>query len=160
MGRFTIGVLLLMTCVLALPASLDISGKWVLDKERSFSNPAGLDQVMTIVHRDDEVKVDAVVKTAQGERAVSESWTLDGREHEFTPAGATSATGKRVASWLPGGKGILVRDETITPAAGGPVSQVVTRKYTLSSDGKTLTVDYYSDTSRGSFESKRVFLRQ
>jgi hypothetical protein len=137
----------------------DFSGTWVLDKDRSFSNPAGLDQTMTIVHSGNEVKLDARLKTAQGERSVSEAWTLDGTEREFTPP-TQGATGKRKASWLPGDRGLLVSDETVTPAQNGPVTQQVTRKLTLSADGKVLTVDYYQDTPRGSFESKRVFNRR
>jgi hypothetical protein len=151
---------LLMASLSLTAARLDISGRWVMDKDRSFSNPAGLDQTMTIVQSGDEVRVEALQRTPQGERSIAETWTIDGKEREFVPVGTPGAKGKRVASWLPGNRGIIVRDETVTQGAGGPVNQVVTRKYTLSQDGQTLTVDYYSDSPRGSFESKRVFTRQ
>jgi hypothetical protein len=151
----------LLVATFAMPAAKpDISGRWVMDKDRSFSNPVGLDQTMTIIHDGDEVRVDAVQRTPQGERSISETWTIDGKEREFKPVGTSGARGKRVASWLPGNTGILLRDETETDSANGPVTQVVTRKYTLSQDKQTLTVDYYSDTARGSFESKRVFNRE
>ena len=159
MNQVAIAAIFLLAAFPAVPPKPDISGKWVMDKDRSFSNPAGLDQTMTIAHGGNDVKVDAVLKTPQGERSVSESWAIDGQEREFTPVTA-GATGKRTASWLPGDRGILVRDETVTGSPNGPVKQVVTRKYTLSLDRRTLTVDYYSDTPRGSFESKRVFTRE
>jgi hypothetical protein len=40
------------------------------------------------------------------------------------------------------------------------VTQQITRKWLLSADGNTLTVDYYFDTPRGAFEGKRVFVRK
>ncbi len=137
----------------------DLSGTWVLDKDRSFSNPAGLDQTMTIAHKGDEVKLDAQVKTAQGEQRITESWTLDGQSREFTPTAANSK-GTRTASWMPGNRGILVADDIVIETPKGTQTQHVTRKLILSADGATLTVDYYTDTPRQSYESKRVFSRQ
>jgi hypothetical protein len=135
----------------------NFSGKWRLDKDRSFSNPPGLDQTMTITHSGDQVKLEAQVKTQRGEQNVNESYTLDGKETEFKPANP-NAKGKRIASWLPDGRGIMINDEA---SVDGKVVSQVTRKWTLSTDGKTLTADYFIDEQRGdqriSYESKRVF---
>ena len=136
----------------------NFSGKWRLDKDRSFSNPSGLDQTMTISHNGDQVKLEAIVKTQSGEQNVNENYTLDGKGTEFTPAAPPNAKGSRTASWLPSGRGILVNDEI---SVDGKVVRQVTRKWTLSVDGKTLTADYFIDEQRGdqriSYESKRVF---
>jgi hypothetical protein len=138
----------------------DFSGAWVLDKTRSFSNPAGLDQTMTVVQTGDELKLDAKVTTARdAERTIQESWTLDGVERDFSPPAPPGAKGKRKAFWLPGNRGIVVEEETTSTGEKGPVTQNVVRKWTLSRDGTTLTVDYHFDTPRGSGESKRVFTR-
>jgi hypothetical protein len=149
--------ILLVCCAAALPVAAQqtsFAGKWQLDKNRSFSNPAGLDQTMTITQQGAQVKLEAFVKTARGEQNITESYTLDGKEAEFKPANPPNATGKRKAAWLPNGRSILINDETSVD--GKTVSQVA-RKWTLSADGKTLTVDYFIDDARGSFESKRVF---
>ncbi|HZS09075.1 MAG TPA: hypothetical protein VFD58_29850 [Blastocatellia bacterium] len=139
----------------------NLSGTWVLDKSRSFSNPPGLDQTMTIVHSGDEVKLDAKVVVQGKETVVNETWTLDGREYEFTPPGAAAdVKGKRRASWMPGDRGILVEDQSMANTPKGPVPQQVARKYTLSADGNTLTVDYFIDRPGQSFESKRVFVKK
>lgn len=139
----------------------DISGTWNLDKDRSFSNPAGLDQTMTIVQKGDEVKLDAKVTVQGRETQINETWTLDGQEHDFTPPGAApGSTGKRKASWLAGDKGILVIDESVLKTPNGEVKQRTTRKYSLSADGTTLIVDYFIDRGEQSFESKRVFTRK
>jgi len=140
----------------------DFSGAWVLDKDRSFSNPAGLEQTLTIFHGGDALKLEAKLKTAaQGEQLVDEAWTLDGQEREYVPGGSAPGTkAKGKAYWLAGRRAIVIDDERTTPGQKGPVTQHTTRKLALSPDGTTLTVDYYFDTPRGQFESKRVFVRR
>ncbi len=133
----------------------NFSGKWELDKIKSFSNPAGLDQSATITQNGDQITFDTKVKTnAGGEQKITESYTLDGKEVDFKPAAPPNATGKRTASWLPNGRGLLIKDET---SVDGKVVSTVTRKWTLATDGKTLTVDYFIDRATGTFESKRIF---
>lgn len=133
----------------------NFSGKWELDKLKSFSNPAGLEQSATITQTGDEIKFDTKVKTTRGgEQTVTETYALDGKAIEFKPAAPPNATGKRTASWLPNGRGVLIKDET---SVDGKVVTTVTRKWTLAADGKTLIVDYFIDNANGSFESKRVF---
>ncbi|MFY9556066.1 MAG: hypothetical protein WAV47_15250, partial [Blastocatellia bacterium] len=98
--------------------------------------------------------------TSRGEQAISETYNLDGKETEFTPPGTQNAKGKRKASWLPDGRGVVIEDHITSDSPKGPVVQQVTRKWTLSPDGSTLTVDYYFDDQRGSFEAKRVFVKK
>lgn len=133
----------------------NFSGNWTLDKLKSFSNPAGLEQSATITHTGDQIKFDTKLKTTRGgEQAVVETYTLDGKEVEFKPAAPPNATGKRTASWLPNGRGVLIRDEI---SVDSKVVATTTRKWTLATDGKSFTVDYFTDNANGSFESKRIF---
>lgn len=133
----------------------NFSGNWELDKAKSFSNPAGLEQSATITQTGDQIKFDTKLKTTRGgEQTVTETYSLDGKETEFKPSAPPNATGKRSASWLPNGRGVLIKDETVVD---GKVVATVTRKWTLSANGKTMTVDYFIDNANGSFESKRVF---
>ncbi|MBL8207603.1 MAG: hypothetical protein JNM09_25445 [Blastocatellia bacterium] len=159
-----IPILIAIVCVLTLgfaAAKPNLSGTWKLDKDRSFSNAAGLDQTMTIVHNGDEVKVDAKVTVQGRETQINETWKIDHQEHEFTPPGAQpGAKGKRTASWLPNDRGILVEDETVTKTPNGEVTQRTTRKYILAADGRTLIVDYFIDRGAVSAEAKRVFTKQ
>ncbi len=140
----------------------NFSGTWVMDTNRSFSNPAGLEQTLVVVQTGDQIKVDAKLKTQQqGEQTINESYTLDGKESEFTPPGAQpGAKGKRTASWLPGDKGAVIEDVVTSDSPKGPVTRKTMRKWTLSADGNTLTVDYYFDDQRGSFEAKRIFVKK
>jgi hypothetical protein len=143
-------------------AKPDFSGTWVLDKNRSFSNPAGLEQTLVVVHSGDQIKVDSkLVTTNGGEQTINESYTLDGKETEFTPPGTQPGVkGKRKASWLPEGRGVIIEDNITSDSPKGPVTTQVMRRWTLSADGSSLTVDYYIDDQRGSFEAKRVFVKK
>jgi hypothetical protein len=161
-GRAITLLLLTQLWAFSLPASSepDFTGVWVMDKDRSFSYPAGLEQVTTIVHKDQSLTLSSKLKTAQGEQQVNENWILDGQEKDFTPGGAPpGTTGRGHASWLPGKRGIVITDTRNIPGKEGTVTQLTTRKLTLSTDGSTLTIDYYLDTPRGQFETKRIFSR-
>lgn len=154
-----------MLCLLQFASALskpDFSGTWVMDVNRSFSNPAGLEQTLMVVHNGDQIKVDAKLKTQQqGEQTINETYTLDGKETEFTPPGAQpGAKGKRKAMWLPNDRGAVIEDVVTSDSPNGPVTRKTMRKWTLSADGSTLTVDYYFDDQRGSFEAKRVFVKK
>lgn len=162
--RLTIRCLLIFIFLPAIASAVskpDFSGTWVMDVNRSFSNPAGLEQTMTVVHTGDQIKVDAKIKTAQGEQTINETYTLDGTETDFVPPGGQpGAKGKRKAMWLPDGRGAVIDDVVTSDSPKGPVTRKTMRKWTLSPDGKTLTVDYYFDDQRGSFEAKRVFAKK
>ena len=131
----------------------NLSGTWALDKDKSFSNGPDFDQTMTINHSGEKVRLDAKQKSPRGEVTINEEYTLDGKEVEFVPPNPPTAKGKRKATWLSNGRGILVEDEIVD----GQATRRTSRKMTLSSDGKVLTVDYFIDDNRGSFELKRVF---
>jgi hypothetical protein len=150
-------LILLFASLFALAgAKPDFSGKWQLDKDKSFSNPPGLEQTLNVTHTGDQLKMEAHVKTARGEQDVNETYTIDGKEYEFKPQQPPNAKGKRKTVWLPNGQSLMVSDEV---SVDGKVVSQVMRKWTLSADGKTLTIDYYFDDQRGSFEAKRVFFK-
>lgn len=142
----------------------DFSGAWTMDRSRSISQPPGIDQTMTVVHVGDKIELETKLITAQGERVIKDVYTLDGKEVEFTPQGLQGpvgkATGKRTAKWLPRGNGIVVNEESTIETDKGPVTSQLTRKWILSPDGMTLTIDMYHDTPNGQFETKRVFSRK
>jgi len=150
-----VALLVVMLALALADQKPNFNGNWSLDKGRSFSNPPGLEQTATITQTGDQIKFDTKLKTDRGgPQAITETYTLDGKEVEFKPPAPPNATGKRTASWLPNGRGALIKDET---AVDGKVVQTTTRKWTLSADGKSLIVDYFIDTANGSFEAKRVF---
>jgi hypothetical protein len=161
--RVVLGCALFLLTAFQLAAALpkpNFSGVWVLDKDRSFSNAPGLEQTLTITHNGDQISLESKQKTAQGERVINETYTLNGQMGDFTPAAPPGAKGKRKAAWLPNARGVVIEDEITTDSPNGPVVQKIMRKWSLSADGNTLTVDYYFDDQRGSFEAKRVFAKK
>ncbi len=148
---------LLVACVYgAAGEKANLSGTWKYDQDKSHSNGAEFDQTMTITHSGEKLKVEAKQKSPRGEVTINEEYSLDGKETEFTPQSPpnpANAKGRRKASWLASGRGILVEDEI----GEGQAARRIARKMTLSSDGKVLTIDYFIDDSRGSFEIKRVY---
>jgi len=131
----------------------NLSGTWKLDPNKSFNNGPGFEQTMTIAHSGEKLTLDAKQKSPRGEVTINEEYTLDGAEAEFKPQAPPNAKGKRKATWLANGRGILVEDEI----DDGQATRRIARKMTLSSDGKILTVDLFIDDNRGSFELKRVY---
>lgn len=159
----------LFACVLLLFAGLGASrarpnfaGTWVLEHARSYGVARDSQQTMVVGHDGDRLTVETRIVSPQGERTVKDSYALDGKEAEFTPqvpAESLVGKGKRTGRWLPSDKGFVVEDEfrTKTPE-GQTVENRVTRKWIMWADG-SLSIDLYTDGPRGSFETKRVFIR-
>jgi hypothetical protein len=151
---------LLLFCVALAHAAdkVNLTGSWVLDQTKSFSNGAGFDQSINIEQKGDEVTIKAKQKTPRGEVEINEVYSLNGKPTDYTPQGGPNLKGIRKASWLPSGQGILIEDEV---TQDGKFVRRITRKWVLSADKASLTIDYFiDDPQRGEFEQKRVFVKQ
>lgn len=142
----------------------NFSGTWELDQAQSHSIPPGMKQTMTVVHDGDKVTVETKIINAQGERVVKDEFVLDGKEVDFTPVAtnpnAPPQKGKRKGAWLPNGTGFYL-DEMIQSkdAQGADVTTPVARKWVMWPDG-TMSIEVITDTPRGTFNNKRVFVKQ
>jgi hypothetical protein len=140
----------------------NFAGTWALEHARSHSTPRDSQQTMVVNHSGDLLAVETRIVSPQGERVVKDTYTLDGREAEFTPqvpADAFVGKGKRTGRWLPNDTGFVVEEEFRTKTPDGKtVDNRVTRKWIMWADG-SLSIDLYTDGPRGSFETKRVFVR-
>lgn len=160
--------LLMLAAIMALSAFAyaatkpNFSGSWTMDRARSFGIPANMTQTMTVTQTDDKIELETKLIQPGNERSVKDSYTLDGKEYEFTPQVAPNqppAKGKRSASWLPGDRGITVTEVTTAESEKGPVTTQIIRKWTMTTSGE-LVIDMYVDGPRGSFEAKRIFTKQ
>ncbi len=137
----------------------DFSGKWTMDAAKSEGLPSGMDQIMTVSHKGDQITLETkVMPPDQPAFSVSANYTLDGKEAAFTqqtPNG--EAKGKRTARWAADGKGIEVKEEVVIETPEGAVTIKIDRKWVLSADGKTLTIDLTQSGPQGDNHSKRVF---
>jgi hypothetical protein len=156
-------LLLLLAGLWAPAARPNFTGTWALEHARSHSTPRDSQQTMTVAHEGDRLTVETKIVSPQGERVVKDSYALDGKEAEFTPqvpADALVGKGRRTARWLPSDSGFMVEEEfkTKTPE-GQTVENRITRKWIMWADG-SLSIDLYTDGPRGSFETKRVFVKK
>lgn len=165
MGRKTLlmAAAILSVSVLALAATKpNFSGTWTMDRARSFGLPPDMNQTLTITHKDNHIELETKLIQPNNERSVKDTYTLDGKEYDFTPQTAPNqppAKGKRTAIWLPGDKGIQVTEVTTAETPKGPVTTQVVRKWTISGQGE-LVIDMYIDNPNVSYEAKRIFVKQ
>lgn len=161
-------ILLMAAAILGLSmlamaaAKPNFAGTWNMDRARSFGLPGNMTQVLTITQTDDKIEMEAKLIQPGNERTVKESYTVDGKEYEFTPQAPPNQTppkGKRTVTWLPGDKGIMITDVTTAETPKGPTTTQVVRKWTISGQGE-LVIDTFIDGPNGSFEAKRIFTKQ
>ena len=155
-------VLVVALCVAVASAKADFSGTWILDKSKSEGLPPGLDQTMTVVQTGDKLSLETKLISDEGERVVSDSYTLDGKEAEFTPQtpNGPAGKGKRTAKWSADGNGIEVVENSTFDGPEGAVNIQMTRIWTLSADGKTLKIDLTADGPNGKQQIKRTFVKK
>ena len=160
--------LLMIVALMALSAFAlaatkpNFSGSWTMDRARSFGMPGNMNQTMTVTQTGDKIELETKLIQPGNERVVKDTYTIDGKEYEFTPATPPNqppAKGKRTATWLPGDKGITVSEVTTAEGPKGPVTTQIVRKWTFSGQGE-LVIDMYIDNANGSFETKRIFTKQ
>ncbi len=161
-GIALLAILALNLSVSAMTAKADFTGTWKLDTAKSTGLPPGMEQTMTVTQTGDTIKLETVVKGGpQGDQTVSDSYTLDSKEADFKPANPPNAKGKRTAKWNADSTGIEVSEklEVETPD-GGKATIEAMRKWALSTDGKTLTIEIKVKTPNGEQEIKRTFVKQ
>lgn len=138
-------------------AKADFSGNWALDKARSTGLPPGMDQSMTVTQNGDSVKIETTLKGEQGEQTVPDSYTLDGKEKDLERG---SAKGKRTSKWTADGNGFEVSEKVTAETPEGTAEIQATRKWALSSDAKTLTIEMNVKGPQGEQQSKRTFIKR
>lgn len=156
-----------MALVFALSVTLasakaDFSGTWVMDASKSEGIPKSIEQVMTVVQTDDTIKLETKVKSDEGDFAIADSYTVSGKEVDFTPQTpeGPNGKGKRTAKWTADGNGIEVTEQATFDTPDGAITQQMTRKWSLSADGKTLVIELAAQGPQGSINTKRTFTKK
>jgi hypothetical protein len=155
--------LLIALCYTAIVfAKPDFSGSWVMDRARSFGLPGNMEQSMTVKQSGDQMEVETKLIQPNNERTQKDTYFLDGKEYEFTPAAPPNQTppkGKRTAKWLPNGDGIIVTEITTAETPKGPATTQVVKKWTFTAEGE-VTIAHFVDAPTVSYELKRIFVRK
>lgn len=143
-------VIAVSSLVLSAP---NFSGKWALNKDQSdFRTRDGEkpDITMTIEQTADTLKVKQESSSEFMNREYS--YKLDGSTQEV--AGRGGRTSKVTPKW----EGDVLVVTSVREGQQGTMTS--TERWTLSADGKTLTIAGKSQSSRGDFESKMVYQKQ
>ena len=136
--------------VKAAAAPPNLSGEWQLNLAKSSYGkfPTPLSMTRRIVHNDPKLILSSVQKGAQGEVASTLAFTTDGKESVNKLGGGDS---KGTARWI----GEKLTIESSREFQGATLQQKDI--WTLSADGKTLTVDSHVSLPNGEFDVKQVF---
>jgi hypothetical protein len=154
---------LVLTGTLALAATkANFSGTWVMDASRSEGIPPNVEQTMTLTQVDDSLTLQNKIVTAEGNINVSDTFTINGKEVEFTQkVNDEEIKGKRTSKWLADGNGFESNEEfTLVGGDNLPITQQITRKWVMSADGKTLTIDLSGKMPSGDLHTKRTFVKK
>ena len=138
------------------------AGTWTLDKNSSEGLPPGMDQVMTVVQSGDKLSIETKLISDQGERVVPDTYILNGQEVDFTPPtpDGQGGKGKRTSKLGADGNTSDVTESATFDTPEGAANIQATRKWTLSSDGKTLKIEMTVEGPNGKQVLKRTFIRK
>ncbi len=145
--------------LVAAAAKADYTGTWTLDLAKSEGLPPVVkSQTVTVKQTGDRVEVTTKTTLDEGEQTQTDAYVLDGKETDFVPKGpgGMEGKGKRTSSWAADGNGIEVKETATFDTPGGAVDVKFVRNWSLSADGKTLTIVMNIDSPMGAQTIKRV----
>ena len=150
MRRFLI-VLTLAAAVLA--AKPNFTGDWKLNNSKSDMGqmPAPNSWVQKIAHEDPKLKVSVSMSSDMGDMSWESNYTTDGKESNNTIRNSES---KSIVKW----DGDALTFET--KGKFGDNDFTMKDKWTVSEDGKVLTLNRHMSSSFGEGEQKLVFEKQ
>jgi hypothetical protein len=154
-------VLLFAVSLSVAAPKADFNGKWLMDRSKSEGLPPGMDQVMIIKQNGDQINLDTrILPDEQLGYTQSDVYVLSGQETAFAPRrGGVEGKGKRTAKWTDEGMGIEVVEEVAFDMPQGKLEIQSTRKWLMSADGKSLTIEMSQKDAKGTTRTKRVFTK-
>ena len=165
MKRKTTG--LFVTALLALwagavLAQANFAGTWVFDPKLSQGVPEGVAMTMVVKHTGNRVEIETDMTTSQGQQKITDLYILDGKEIDYKPpvVGPGTGKGRRTSKWTADRKGFDVTEKATIEGPDGLRTISAIRKWTLSADGKALTMDVAMTTPEGEMVSKRIFTKK
>jgi hypothetical protein len=153
---------MLAATVTSASAQANFSGTWVLDAKRTQGMPEGVEITMTVKHTGDRVELESNISSPAGQQTVTDVYVLDGKEADYKPPmiGAGSGKGKRTAKWTADKSGFESTESATVTSSEGEATISAIRKWALSPDGKTLTMDVAIKAPQGEQVSKRIFTKK
>lgn len=118
-------------------------------------------QTLTVRQTGDRVDVEAKISGGGGERTVTDSYVLDGEAKDFSPALMNGGKGKgeRTSTLTADSSGFDATEEATFEGPEGAQTIKAKRRWRISPDGKTLTIEMSFEGPNGTINSKRVFTK-
>ncbi|MBA3974706.1 MAG: hypothetical protein C0504_10890 [Candidatus Solibacter sp.] len=157
MKRRILLALLALTVAAIAADKPDFTGNWKLDAAKSdFGQmPAPEKMERLIDHKDPSIKIKTTQSTPSGERTMDTEYTLDGKEQkQENPRGVVMYTPK----WE--GSVVVIDSKRTMNVQGQQVEITGVERWSLSADGKTMTVDSKMVAPMGEMTMKAVFAKQ
>jgi len=153
----------LALCMIILPAAsfikADFSGEWVLDESKSNLGEFGAMMAPKKLSVKSEAGVITVVRNSNGpmgETVTTDKITLDGKESPST--GGFQGSTRKTTSKLSDDQNTLTVNSVLNLTFDGNSFEIKgTETWTLSADGKTLTIDAKTTTPQGENTIKQVY---
>lgn len=140
----------------------NLSGKWVMDQTQSQGMPPDMDQIMTVTHKGDQLIVQIKIYPPNTPNVIrDDTYNVDGKQYPYSQlmGNGEEAKGTRTAQWTADGRGIEVSEDLSFQSPRGPASIKRSFKWSLSADGKTLTIEL-DQTAPQPAKNKRVFVKK
>lgn len=145
--------LVLVMCAAMAQAKADFTGEWKLDVAKSDFGPMPAPQSMVqkITHQEPNLKVVQTQVSERGEFTSERNYTTDGKEC------VNKMRNTEVKSTLKWDGDTLVIDSKLE-FQGNPIS--TSERWSLSGDGKVLTIKSHFSSSQGEGDTTRIFNKQ
>jgi len=160
-SAFLIVFITLATSVSAL-VKVDFSGTWALDQAKSNLGERGGRGAAAKLSVVQENAVINIVRTSNGQNGeviTTEKLTYDGKEAQAT-GGREGSVRKSTLTWSED-KNTMTVNSVVTGNFNGTATETKIKEvWTLSADGKTLTVDSESVRQQGTTTLKLVYNKQ
>lgn len=163
MAGATLAAFVLVAVSVAAAAKPNFAGTWSLDTAKSECGQRGCNaETLTVKQDGDKIDVERKFTTQQGDRTTNDSYVADNKEGDFTmQMMGNSQKGKRTVKWSADGGALEIKETaSIQTPDGGTANIESTSKWSLSGDGKTLTIEQTRVSPRGTQTTKRVFNKQ
>ena len=146
----------------AVLAQANFAGTWVFDPKQSQGVPDGVGMTMVVKQTANRVEIETDITTPDGQQKIADLYILDGKETDYKPPvmGPGTGKGRRTSTWTADRKGFDVTEKATIDGPDGPMTVSATRKWTLSADGRTLTMDVAMTSPEGERVSKRIFTKK
>ena len=169
----------LMTISAFAQKATDFSGSWTLDVSKSKLDERARIESMTLVvaQTDKDIKIETATKRLPPPEGMNQgggmgrgggmgfggdgtnTFTLDGKETTTEIEGRMGKVPVKLKAEIDGGKLKLTRTSTFNTQMG-EITTTTKETWTLSDDGKTLTVKRDMETPRGTNSSEMVFTKK